>query len=74
MHTPPRQKLLVEAMAKVDVAVVDVAIIFPTEAVPLTTNAVPGVLEPIPTFPFDKIDRTLCEATPKNSAILPTPV
>ena len=74
LHTPPRQKLLVEAMAKVEVAVVEVATRFPTVAVPLTTKAVEGVDEPMPTLPLDKIDRTLCKALPKNSAILPAPV
>ena len=63
LHTPPRQKLLVEAMAKVEVAVVEVATRFPTVAVPLTTKAVEGVDEPMPTFPL------LCPIPPGNVTV-----
>ena len=37
-------------------------------------NLAPGVEVPTPTLPFESKAKTLCEACPKNSAILPAPL
>ena len=50
--------------------------IFALESVLLAEMAslAPGVEVPTPTFPLESKAKTLCEACPKNSAILPTPL
>ena len=69
---------MVEAYGKME-AVVDVAIKYPAKAElpradePSTESLAYGVVVPTPRFPPERIERTLLELGPKNSAILPAP-
>ena len=61
--------------ANVPVAVTLAAVRFPVKRpLPATSNLLDGEEVPMPTLPFERIDKTLVAALLKNSAILPAPL